>query len=124
MENPNTLKPYEGAFIFEDVPDHALFEKRLKHAESLVAKSGGTVLGTQDLGRRVLGYPLSGKTEGRVVIVDFTLPTDQMETLREALRLCEGLARANIFVKTPPRPPTRRQKAEHHLGVQSHVSKP
>ncbi len=118
------MRTYEGAFIFEDVSDRALFDGRLKAAEALIAKHNGAVVVSQDLGHRALGYPIRGKGEGHVVSVDFTISPDALNALQQALRLSEGLLRASFFVKRPRREPRARKQAEKVLGADSHGSKP
>lgn len=118
------MRTYEGAFIFEDVSDRAVFGERLKAAEALIAKHNGTIVDRHDLGHRVLGYPIRGKGEGHVVVLDFNLPSDALGPVDQALRMVEGLLRASVFVKHPRRPSRARKRAEQVLGADSHGSKP
>ncbi|MBI3316794.1 MAG: 30S ribosomal protein S6 [Candidatus Omnitrophica bacterium] len=97
------MRWYDGAFVFHSEPSQDAKTQQLKTLEELIKKLGGQVREKMDLGRRPLGYGIKKQREGTLATVEFELDPAQMQELRKALQLFEGLLTFMITVKSVKR---------------------
>lgn len=111
----NPMRRYEGLFIFppEDAPE-ALKEEE-KRLDEVLRRFGGRTLERKDWGRRLLGYKLQKNSEGRVVLWNFEMETQQVGEFRKALELDEKILRSYIVKFVEPKPVEgKKKKKESH----------
>lgn len=81
--------------------------------QETVKKHGGSVVQTNDLGRRPLGYSVKKTKEGYCVSFECSLPPAEANSFSKALQLVEDILKFTITVKPQFRPKRiRRRKAK------------
>ena len=98
------LNTYEGMFIFLDALKDEELEAAVKGVREEIEKLGGAVENTARMGRRLFAR-LQGKRHkaGHYIVMNFSLPPDQVTPLRARLKLNETVFRVQIIaVEAPP----------------------
>jgi len=119
---------YETTFIVNASLDDAQVDAVIGRVQEAITKNGGTIEALNKWGRKRLAYPISKKTNGFYVNLEFTAPSTvpgvlersfQLDEMilrsiltavdRKALRAREAAAKAasQIQPETPPPSPTR-----------------
>lgn len=84
---------YECTFIVNPGQDDAQIENTVKSALEAVTKNGGTVVGTEHIGRRRLAYPIAKKHNGYYVSIEFEAEGHIVEKVERFLTLDENVMR-------------------------------
>ena len=92
------MNKYELLFIIsQDTPDDKR-EELIKKFSSYVESKGGTVDGIDKWGMRKLAYPINFKTEGFYVLMNLTLPAEEVDAMAKLMNITEGIVR-QMFVR-------------------------
>lgn len=92
-------RAYEMVYhITPDVEETAARARALE-LETLVTQSGGSVIGTREVKKIHLSYPLSHKHYAFFGLVDFTAPADAITGIDAQMKLQEGILRFLITKK-------------------------
>jgi small subunit ribosomal protein S6 len=102
------LRTYEAVVIFTpQIAGEALVQGK-NIFEGVLTKQGGKIINAVDMGKRVLGYIIKKMKEGCCLAFDFELEPDKANSLREALKLVDGILKFTIVVKQVAKPVKRR----------------
>ena len=92
------MNKYELLFIIaQDVAEDKR-EELIKKFSSYVESKGGTVDGIDKWGMRKLAYPINFKNEGFYVLMNLTLPANEVDAMAKLMNITEGIER-QIFVR-------------------------
>ena len=89
---------YETIFIVDASLEEDAVKALVEKFTSLIAKNG-TVVSTDEWGKRSLAYEINDKTEGYYVLVDFTSDGDFPKELDRQYRITDGILRTIIIRK-------------------------
>jgi small subunit ribosomal protein S6 len=79
--------------------------KIVADVESAVASGGGTVTRRDDWGRRPLSYRINHEAEAEYHLLQFSGPTELLESLSHSLRINDGVLRFRIIKVLAGQPP-------------------
>jgi small subunit ribosomal protein S6 len=89
------LRAYELMIIIDsDVADVDLM---ISHVAGLLADEGGTIMSTDNWGRRKFAYKINHKTEGTYVVWEVVTPTAGLPDTERRLRLADDIVRHKLF---------------------------
>jgi small subunit ribosomal protein S6 len=88
-----TTQNYEVTFILGEEASAEQTTAKTQEVRALIEQFGGAVEKDEQWGRRELAYPIKKNRSGMYVTLWFSLPTDQLKALDEALRFDEALIR-------------------------------
>lgn len=86
-------RDYEMTFILSTTLDEDASASTLERVNQLIAAGSGTVNEVHAWGRRRLAYPIAHQRDGFYVTTRFSMPTLNLTTLDNDLRLNEGILR-------------------------------
>lgn len=86
------MQPYELTLILKPGMDE-------EAVDSFVKKLPITVSGTQNLGKRLLSYPIKKQKEGNYILFDIKADTKKMRELDQALRISDSVLRYLLIAK-------------------------
>ena len=103
-----TQRKYESLVILKHVGGEQELARSTTQIEELIKKIGGSVAGSQDMGRRRLAFRIARQIEGSYHLLRFTAPTDRIAELERLFRLNEAIIRFIILsedehIKSPSR---------------------
>lgn len=84
---------YEVTFILGEVATPEMGAKKTEEVTKLIEKFEGKVEKTEAWGKRELAYPIARNRSGFYVTLWFTLPSNQVTALDQALRFDESIIR-------------------------------
>jgi len=88
------MRDYEVVYIFDSaLPEERVAEKLEKYHALLTGDHGGEVTAVDTWGRRQLAYPISKKTAGFYVVVQFRAEADALPEFERLLKLDDELLR-------------------------------
>ena len=93
------MKTYEALIIFPLQAGSDLFQEGKSPFEEALKKHEGKIVSRSELGKRLLGYSVKKANEGYLVCFTFELLPSQMESLRRALQIAEGILKFTIIHK-------------------------
>ncbi|HOV21284.1 MAG TPA: 30S ribosomal protein S6 [Candidatus Ratteibacteria bacterium] len=83
---------YEVCFVLRsDLPDDEV-EKEIEYIEKVLVNGGAKIFKKENLGRKILAYPIKKRTEGIYFVFYFTAPGTIKETI-DSLKLRENILR-------------------------------
>ncbi len=89
------LRAYELMIIIDsDVTD---VDSMFSHVAGLVADEGGTIMSTDNWGRRKFAYKINHKTEGIYVVWEIVTSTAGLPATERRLRLADEIVRHKLF---------------------------
>lgn len=91
------LRAYELMIIIDSDVGSADVEAVIARVAGLVADEGGTVVSTDDWGRRKFAYKINHKTEGTYVVWEIVTPTAGFGDTERRLRLADDIVRHKLF---------------------------
>lgn len=97
-------RPYEALIILGAAGTDAEVARAVAQLEELMKKLGGTIASSKGLGRRRLAYRIAKQQEGYYHLLEFELPTGQVDELKRLLRLNETVVRFLILNRSDHRP--------------------
>jgi len=99
MEEYIPLKKYDILCIVKTSLDIENVEKAIKNIEDSIKNFGGTVLNTDKLGRKKLGYEIADSRDGFYVNFSAELPANKVADLKRYFKLNESVIRELITVQ-------------------------
>ena len=97
-------RDYETLVIMKAVGTEAEMSQSGGQVEDVVKKLGGSVISSKPMGRRRLAFRINRQTEGFYHLIEFALPTEQVDELKHVLRLNESVVRFLIVHRSEPMP--------------------
>ena len=94
------MKKYEALVIFPPQVTVSVLDGGKNDFEEVLSKFQGKIVNRLDMGRRPLGYPIKKVTEGHVVAFTFELAPENVDALKKALQLEEGILKFSLVKKT------------------------
>lgn len=86
-------RTYEVMYVAAaDTPDEDI-AKLNETIEQIVDKEGGTIVKTEDMGRRKLAYPINKKTEGYYVLFEIEGSGQEIAELERRMRVNDAFLR-------------------------------
>lgn len=102
---------YEALIIVNAAGTDAEVARVVAQVEEPIKKLGGTIASSKGLGRRRLAYRIAKQQEGYYQLLEFQLPTEQVEELKRLLRLNETVVRFLILNRSDHKPLPREASA-------------
>lgn len=87
------MRTYEALYIVSPELDDDAIQTIVKDVESLVTKHGGTIVRSENWGRRKLAYEVKKHSEGNYVLLRFTANPDFIARLESYFKLAEAITR-------------------------------
>lgn len=84
---------YEAIFIVNASLDDPQIDAVVARVEDTIAKNGGTIVANNRWGRKRLAYPISKKTTGYYVHLEFEAPSPLIAVLERSFQLDEMILR-------------------------------
>ena len=91
------LRAYELMIIIHSDVAPADVDEAISHVAGLVAGEGGTIMSTDNWGRRKLAYKIDHKTEGTYVVWEIVTATAGLPDTERRLRLADDIVRHKLF---------------------------
>lgn len=92
------MRKYEFVYILDPNLDEAAVAANLERYSKIIRDSGGTIVTTQNWGRRKLAYEIRHKTEGSYLYVRFSADAKTVEDLNRTLHFDENVVRSLIVL--------------------------
>lgn len=92
----NSLREYEGLFIFPSRLEDEDIDKAVERIKGEITGHGGTAHDVVSLGKKRFARPLSKHGSGHYRRIYFDLPPDQVAALRDRFKFIDGLLRAQV----------------------------
>lgn len=89
-------KKYDALFVFAGSMKDEALEKTLERVNAEIERLGGSIEGSENLGRRTFARPMKKRENGVYVKVLFLLDPAQITALRARYRLSEDVFRVQI----------------------------
>ena len=89
------LRVYELMIIIDS--DVADVDSMISHVAGLLADEGGTIMSTDNWGRRKFAYKINHKTEGTYVVWEIVTSTAGLPATERRLRLADEIVRHKLF---------------------------
>lgn len=86
-------KTYETTFIVNASLDDAQVDTVIARVQNIISKNGGAIAAVNKWGRKRLAYPISKKTNGFYVLIEFEGPGTILEQLERSYQLDEMILR-------------------------------
>lgn len=87
------LNHYETVFIATPVLSEAQMKEAVKKYKDFIGANGGELVHEESWGLRKLAYPIQKKTTGFYHLLEFTAPSEMIETLELQYRRDERIIR-------------------------------
>lgn len=92
------MREYEIVYIFDTALTEDQVNDKLDRYHKHITDGGGEVTAVDPWGKRQLAYPISKKTSGAYVVVQFTGATESLPELERVLKLDDDLMRYLIVL--------------------------
>ncbi len=86
-------KTYETTFIVNASLDDAQVNAVIARVQNIISKNGGVIVAVNKWGRKRLAYPISKRTNGFYVLIEFEGPATILEQLERSYQLDEMILR-------------------------------
>ena len=93
------VRNYESMIILDAKLSPDQISAVIKKYAALITDNGGEIVKTDDMGKKVLAYPINKLTEGYYYINYFTIDTDSVSVLEDNYRIDEKVIRHNLLVE-------------------------
>ena len=101
------LRAYELMIIIDSDVSPVDVDAVISNVADLVTADGGTVMSTDNWGRRKFAYKINHKTEGTYVVWEIVTPTAGLPDMERRLRLADDIVRHKL-VRLPDAEAERR----------------
>lgn len=91
------MNKYDGLYIFAGAAKDEALDKLVEKAGGEITRLGGSVVGTEMLGRRTFARQLKKRDSGFYVRIRFQLDPAQVDPLTQRYRLMEEIFRVQIL---------------------------
>jgi small subunit ribosomal protein S6 len=92
------VRNYESMIILNAKLSPDVIKEELDKVAKLITENGGEIVKTDDMGKRVLAYPIKKLTEGYYYINYFRMDADKVKVLEENYRIDENIIRHNLLI--------------------------
>ncbi len=92
------VRKYESMIILNAKLSPDVIKEELAKVAKIITDNGGEIVETDDMGKRVLAYPIQKLTEGYYYINYFRMDTDKVKVLEDNYRIDENIIRHNLIV--------------------------
>ena len=92
------VRNYESMIVLNAKLSPDVIKEELVKVGKLITDNGGKIVETDDMGKRLLAYPIQKLTEGYYYINYFTMDADEVKVLDENYRIDEHIIRHNLLV--------------------------
>jgi len=101
------LKKYECVFIFDESKLETSAEASIATISEYIVSLGGTIVESEDMGRKTFSYPIKKKNSGLYWDLVFELDASKVAELKSNYRLDESILRMEVFnFERPEKPVT------------------
>ncbi|MCD6541479.1 30S ribosomal protein S6 [Candidatus Bipolaricaulota bacterium] len=90
------MRDYEVVYIIRPDLDEQRRKEKIERINQLIRERGGEVQNVDEWGTRIMAYEIDDFREGYYVLVNFTLPPNEVSSLEERLRVDDELLRYQI----------------------------
>ncbi len=91
------VRKYELMAIFVPELEEEAIEKEIEKLKELISSKGGEVEKIDNWGKRRLAYEIKKKREGTYVVINFSLPSNEVLNIKNVLKLNENILRFMIL---------------------------
>ncbi len=91
------IRKYELMAIFIPELEEDAMEKEIEKLKDLISSKGGEVEKVDNWGKRRLAYEIKKKKEGIYVVINFSLPPNEVLNIKSVLKLDENILRFMII---------------------------
>ena len=95
------MKKYDAHFIFVQTGREEAWAKTIERMQGEIARIGGTILDTQDLGKKTFARVQQKKESGTYLTIRFELDPAKVNELRARYALIEEIFRLQILAVDP-----------------------
>ena len=92
------MNKYELMYIVSSDMAEDKREELIAKFKAYTESKGGVVEGIDRLGMKKLAYPINFKNEGFYVLMNITLPMEEVDAMSKLMTITEGIIR-HMFVK-------------------------
>lgn len=92
------VRNYESMIILEAKLAPDVIKEAIEKYANIITTNGGEIVKTDDMGKRMLAYPINKATEGYYYIYYFTMDAEAVKTLEDNYRIDEKIIRHNLLV--------------------------
>lgn len=86
-------RPYEVMYILDSRLDEEAQKQINTRVSDTIAKIGGTIEKSENLGRKRLAYPIKKRTDGVYMLTHFEGDSRSLKELNRVMNITEGLLR-------------------------------
>ncbi len=95
------MKKYDANFIFVNSGRDEAWEKTIERMQAEIARIGGKIISTEDLGKKVFARVQQKKESGTYLTIRFELDPAKVNELRARYALLEEIFRLQILAVDP-----------------------
>jgi small subunit ribosomal protein S6 len=92
------VRDYEVVYIFDTTLDESTVDEKLERFNEMATTGGGEVTTVDRWGSRPLAYPISKKSAGNFVVVQFRAVADALPEFERSMKLDDELLRYLIVL--------------------------
>ncbi|MBI9030797.1 30S ribosomal protein S6 [bacterium] len=92
------VRNYESMIILDAKLAPDVIKEIIAKYSTMITSNGGEIVKTDDMGKKILAYPINKATEGYYYIYYFTMDTDIVKILEDNYRIDEHVIRHNLLV--------------------------
>ncbi len=92
------VRNYESMIILDAKLAPDVIKENIDKYSNIITNNGGEIVKADDMGKRVLAYPINKATEGYYYIYYFTMDADKVKVLEDNYRIDENVIRHNLLV--------------------------
>jgi small subunit ribosomal protein S6 len=101
---PTQVTLYDLMLLLSMSPPDEQRAKILSDVETAIEGAGGTIERQSNWGRRAMAFRISHETDAEYHLLQFTGPTELLESLNHSLRITDGVLRFRIIKVLPGTP--------------------
>lgn len=92
------VRNYESMIILEAKLAPDVIKEIIEKYSKIITTNGGEIVKTDDMGKRILAYPINKATEGYYYTYFFTMDAESVKVLEDNYRIDENVIRHNLLV--------------------------
>ncbi len=92
------VRNYESMIILDAKLSPDVIKEVLEKYTKIITSNGGEIVKTDDMGKRILAYPINKASEGYYFIYYFAMDADKVKVLEENYRIDEKVIRHNLLI--------------------------
>lgn len=91
------VRNYESMIILNAKLAPDMIKGVIEKYTDMITTHGGEIVETDDMGKRMLAYPIDKANEGYYYVYYFTMDTDEVKVLDDNYRIDENIIRHNLL---------------------------